>query len=117
MTVSQLQDRVRDFVAARSWERFHNSKNLAMAIASEAGELCSLLRWIDTSDLRAAENDQVTREKLSSEIGDIGILLLAICNRLEFKFSDVVADKLVVNERNYPVEDSIGVAERSDRRL
>jgi len=34
-----LTDRLRQFAAERDWEQFHDPKNLAMAVASEAGEL------------------------------------------------------------------------------
>ncbi|MGH7411413.1 MAG: hypothetical protein ACREJ6_10215 [Candidatus Methylomirabilis sp.] len=30
---------LRGFVAEREWEQYHDPKNLAMAVASEAGEL------------------------------------------------------------------------------
>jgi len=111
-TVIQLQESVREFVAARSWEQYHDSKNLAMAIASEAGELCSVLRWTSLEQLGAAERDPIARERLSHEIGDIGILLFALCNRLGLEFASVIRSKLVVNDSNYPAAISRGHAER-----
>ncbi|WP_222836676.1 hypothetical protein [Beutenbergia cavernae] len=38
---------VRAFSEARDWEQFHTPKNLAMAIAGEAGELAAELQWVD----------------------------------------------------------------------
>ena len=40
--MEQLQDllaQLRQFVAERDWQQFHDPKNLAMLLASEAGEL------------------------------------------------------------------------------
>lgn len=40
--MDRLEEVVRElraFVAEREWEQYHDPKNLAMAVASEAGEL------------------------------------------------------------------------------
>jgi dCTP diphosphatase len=37
---------IRGFVEEREWQSFHDPKNLAMAIASEAGELIAEHRWV-----------------------------------------------------------------------
>ena len=37
---------LRVFVAEREWEQFHDPKNLAMAVSSEAGELLAEYRWV-----------------------------------------------------------------------
>src|SRR3989304_4645506 len=37
--------KLREFVAEREWEQFHDPKNLVMAVASEAGELLAEYRW------------------------------------------------------------------------
>ena len=44
-TVGELREAIAQFVAGRSWERFHTSKNLAMSIAIEAAELMELFQW------------------------------------------------------------------------
>src|SRR5262249_40968334 len=44
--LEELTSRLRDFAAARDWERFHTPKNLAMALAGEAGELLAELQWL-----------------------------------------------------------------------
>lgn len=44
---------LRAFVREREWEQFHDPKNLAMALASEAGELAAELRWVPNTDADA----------------------------------------------------------------
>ena len=41
-----LRDLLREFAVERDWEQFHDPKNLAMAVASEAGELLAEFRWL-----------------------------------------------------------------------
>lgn len=107
-----LQKQVQEFVDDRDWSRFHDSKNLSMAIASEAGELCAILRWTSSNSVEAMEADPVIRSRLSDEIGDVGILLLAMCNRLGLKLEDVVLAKLKKNACSYPVDLAKGISER-----
>jgi len=45
-TLAALRDAVRDFAVERDWARFHTPKNLAMALAGEAGEVLEVLQWL-----------------------------------------------------------------------
>jgi|LakMenEpi03Aug12_release.lakeMendotaPanAssembly.Ray.scaffolds.fasta_scaffold958711_2 dCTP diphosphatase len=107
-----LQRTVQAFVDERDWNQFHDSKNLAMALASEVGELCAVLRWASSSSIANLEADQEVRQKLVDEIGDVGILLLAMCNRLGLKLEEIVFAKIEKNTQRYPSEKSRGKAER-----
>ena len=44
--IAELAERLRQFAAERDWEQFHTPKNLAMALAGEAGELLAELQWL-----------------------------------------------------------------------
>src|SRR5436309_14605858 len=44
-SVGELRDRVRQFVHARDWERFHAPRDLATAISIEASELLERFLW------------------------------------------------------------------------
>jgi hypothetical protein len=37
---STIQREIRNFADERNWEKFHTPKNLAMAVAGEAGNCC-----------------------------------------------------------------------------
>ena len=39
MALDDLVAQLREFAAERDWEQFHTPKNLAMAVAVEAGDL------------------------------------------------------------------------------
>ena len=38
-SIAELTAQIQDFVNAREWRKYHNAKDLAVAIAAEAGEL------------------------------------------------------------------------------
>jgi dCTP diphosphatase len=113
--LTALLDEVRRFVAERDWAQFHDPKNLSMAVASEAGELVALLRWVRNEEadtfVRAPEN----HARLRAEVADVAISLLLLCDRTGIDLPSAILDKLEVNRRNYPVESTRGRAERPER--
>ena len=46
--IATLQAKILAFAAERDWQQFHDPKNLAMAVAVEAGELMDHFRWVRT---------------------------------------------------------------------
>jgi len=113
--MAQLDDvlkQLREFVHERDWGQFHDPKNLAMAVASEAGELLAELRWVrsEEADIYAREADN--RERIASEAADVGISLLLLCDRLGIDLIEAITEKVRLNNERYPVEKSKGRAER-----
>ncbi len=48
---------MRDFARARDRERFHTPKNLAMALAGEAGELVACFQWLTREESARVMDD------------------------------------------------------------
>ena len=113
-TMDALSDAVRAFVHDRAWGAYHDPKNLVMALAAEVGELASLLRWVPNSESDSYAQDPKYRQRLAHEIGDVGIIFLALCDRLQIDPHEVIEEKLRVNARNYPTHLSHGRAERPE---
>ena len=105
--------KLRAFVAAREWDRFHNPKNLAMALVAEAGELAAEFQW-----LTPAQADALDAEKhaaVASEIADVFIYLLELCDRLGIDPVAAAESKLAQNKIRYPVDKARGVATKYDK--
>ncbi|MBK8246979.1 MAG: nucleotide pyrophosphohydrolase [Gemmatimonadetes bacterium] len=103
MQLHELQGEVVRFAEEREWGQFHDPKNLAMALASEAGELLALLRWVPTDRADEAARGDL-RPSLADEIGDVGILLMLLCNRTGIDLGGAIAEKLHRNALRYPGE-------------
>ena len=50
MEINKLQDEIAQFAAERDWEKFHTLKNLVLALVGEAGELASVVQWLENVD-------------------------------------------------------------------
>lgn len=105
-SISALTAQIQDFVDAREWRRYHNAKDLSVAIAAEAGELMQHFVWQQEDQIEARVESR--RAEIASEIADVGILLFELADNLGFKLGDVMEAKLANNELRYPVEKSRG---------
>lgn len=49
MDINKVQKQLARFADERDWNRFHNPKNLAMALSVEASELVEIFQWLTTA--------------------------------------------------------------------
>ncbi|MCI0703221.1 MAG: nucleotide pyrophosphohydrolase [Planctomycetia bacterium] len=100
--VEALKDGIRRFAAVRGWDPYHTPKNLAMALASEVGELCDLLRWLTPEESVAAASDPAKREAIADELADIANIVLLLSEHTGIDLSEAIAAKMAKNEVKYP---------------
>lgn len=106
MIRKELVDALLEFRRERDWSQFHTPKNLAIAIAVEAGELLEQFQWTtDAYDPAAA-----SRESVRDEIADVAILLTYLAHDLGIDLDAAVTHKLALNGERYPVATSRGNA-------
>jgi NTP pyrophosphatase (non-canonical NTP hydrolase) len=102
-TVGALKDAAGAFAAARNWEPFHSPKNLAMALASEVGELLEPFRWLTEEESYMACRDPASRTAIADELADVFNLLMLFSLHSSIDVSEAVTAKLEKNEKKYPV--------------
>ena len=78
--IEDLTARLREFVAARDWQRFHTPKNLAMALAGEAGELLAEFQWLTPEESTHVMADPEAGARVRAEIADVTIYLLRLAD-------------------------------------
>ena len=103
-TLSDLKEAVLDFVRERDWERFHSPKNLAMALAAEAGELLEHFLW----DSPEASHEKATREEVADELADIIVYAIEFANITGIDLASAIRAKMEKNAQKYPVEKARG---------
>ena len=91
-SIASLTSRIQTFVDAREWRKYHNPKDLSVAIAAEAGELMQHFVW--QQDDQIEKRLEKNRDEIASEVADVAILLFEFADNLGFKLGDVMADKL-----------------------
>jgi dCTP diphosphatase len=81
--IDALRDALRRFVTEREWERFHEPKDLALAISIEAGELSEHFLWKGTDEAREYVRNNGHLNAVIEEVADVMIYSLNLVNALE----------------------------------
>ncbi len=95
----ELQKAVEQFRDQRDWKRYHTPKDLSISVCIEASELLELFQWKEDS------LSSVDDERLSEEMADVMIYLLALSNISNIDLGKAVEEKLKKNEEKYPPEE------------
>jgi len=104
--LEHLRDQLREFAAARDWDQFHSPKNLAMALAAEAGELLEVFQWLTEAQSRSL--DATAAAAASEEIADVLLYLIRLSDTLGIDLIAGAKRKLVANSEKYPVDKARG---------
>lgn len=102
--IDQLQKAITEFSRERDWDKFHNGKDLALALSIEAAELNEAFLWKDAS--------MVDVEKVKEELADIFNYAILMADRYNLDIKQIVLDKLKRNAEKYPVEKAYGNAKK-----
>jgi len=86
------------FAEERGWRRFHNPKNLAMALAAEAGELLEEFQWLTPDEAR----EHASSEAVADEVADILIYLVRMASVSDVDLEEAVRRKLAKNRDKHP---------------
>jgi NTP pyrophosphatase (non-canonical NTP hydrolase) len=113
-SLEELTAALRRFVADRDWQQFHDPKNLAMLVGSEAGELVAEYRWVKNDQADAHSRESSARARIAAEVADVGIALLLLCDRIDLDLPQAIEAKLASNAAKYPIEKSRGRSERPE---
>jgi len=99
--IKELTDEVRSFADARDWHKFHTPKNLAMALAGEAGELLAEFQWLTPDESTVSSLSMEQKKAIELEIADVQIYLLRLADVLDVDVASVVREKLLINEGRF----------------
>ncbi len=88
----------------RDWSRFHNSKDLAIALNVETSELLELFLWKSAED--------VNLERVKEEIADVFAYALLLSHKYQLDVKDIVLEKIKLNSMKYPVDKSKGTSKK-----
>jgi NTP pyrophosphatase (non-canonical NTP hydrolase) len=100
--LNDLTTRLLEFRDQRDWAKFHNPKDLALAINIETSELLELFLW--------KQIVEVDRIKVEEEVADIFAYLLLFAEKYEIDLRQALLNKIEVNKIKYPIDKSKGIS-------
>ena len=106
--ITRLTQSVQSFCEARDWDQYHNPKDLAIGISTEANELLDLFRFKNDQDMAAILADPIRRTAVGQELADVFFFLLRFAQMNRFDLAAELDKKMALNEAKYPISDSKG---------
>jgi dCTP diphosphatase len=100
--IAELQRLVVEFSASRGWA--NDPKDLAMSVASEAGEMMAVYRGKNNGE----ELTDGELEELRLECADVLWFLLRLCHVKGIDLAQAVRFKLVINDGRFPPKEGDG---------
>jgi len=104
LNMEEAIKKLRAFRDARDWKKFHNPKDLALALSIEASELAEVFLW------KSAEEADIARVR--EELADVLAYALLLADHYELDAQQIILDKIELNERKYPVDKARGSARK-----
>jgi len=100
LDLDEVRDFLRKFAADRDWEQYHTPKNLAMALAAEAGELLEVFQWLTPAESIDLTDEQ--RRAVADEMADVLQYLVRLADVASIDLVDELWRKLRENEGRFP---------------
>ncbi len=95
---------LRAFRDARDWKKFHNPKDLALALSIESSELLEVFLWKSA--------DEADVGKVREELADVLAYALLLADSYGLDPQQIVLDKIKLNDSKYPVDKAKGSARK-----
>ena len=106
-TIKELKDLIHEFNAERDWDQFHNAKDLAIGISTEAAEV--LEHFIYKTDAEIEELFKgKKRVEIEDEIADVLWGTLMFAERYDIDLSSVLKKKMSKTALKYPINKAKG---------
>jgi NTP pyrophosphatase (non-canonical NTP hydrolase) len=107
-TISDLKKKIQKFCEERDWDQFHNPKDLAIGISTEANELLDIFRFKSNEQMTEMFNNEISKTHIKEEIADVLFFVLRFAQMNSLDLEDCIEEKLQKNSQKYSVEKSKG---------
>ena len=106
--IAELKQMVKNFSEERDWDQFHNAKDLAIGIVTEASELLETFRFKSESEVEDLFQNESSAKKIRDELADIFYFAFRLAQKYNIDVSKSLGEKIKDNAKKYPVEKAKG---------
>lgn len=107
-TIKKLMEKVQAFCTERDWDQFHDPKDLAIGISTEANELLDIFRFKNEADMKEIMSAPEKREQVIDELSDVFFFVLRFAQMNGVDLEDGLIKKINKNANKYPVDKARG---------
>lgn len=106
--LEELEREIKHYCEERDWDKFHNAKDLAIGISTEAAEILEHFRFKSEKEVEEMFKDTNKRNEIAEEMADVLYFLLRLAQRYDIDMYVELKKKLEKNRKRYPVEKARG---------
>ncbi len=107
MELQQLLSEIKNFCEDRDWDQYHNPKDLAIGISTEAAELLDLFRFKNGEEITQTMCEK--REHIEDELADVLFFVLRFAQMNGIDIKVALENKLKKNAMKYPADKVKGI--------
>ncbi len=100
--IKKLTEKIIKFRDARDWKQFHNPKDSAIALLSEATEVLDLFKWRNSKELETYAKEK--KKEIGDELSDVLYWVILMAYDLNIDLPKAYEEKMKENEKKYPIE-------------
>tara|TARA_Y100000031_G_scaffold127432_1_gene145093 strand:+ start:7584 stop:7943 length:360 start_codon:yes stop_codon:yes gene_type:complete len=105
--ILQLKEKIQKFCEDRDWDQFHNPKDLAIGIITEASELLENFRFKSEKEVEEIIKSE-KRKEITEELADIVFFVLRFAQKYNVDLSKELEEKIKKSALKYPIEKAKG---------
>lgn len=102
MELNELIETIKSFCEERDWDQYHNPKDLAIGISTEAAELLDLFRFKNNEEIKETVINK--REHIEDELADVLFFVLRFAQTNDIDLKKALGNKMAKNAAKYPVD-------------
>lgn len=103
-SIKDLMNIVQAFCEARDWDQYHNPKDLAIGMSTEANELLDLFRFKSDADMQRIMADPDKREAVEEELADVLYFALRFAQMNGIDLGRALENKIAIDDAKYPAD-------------
>src|SRR6056297_990250 len=103
-TIKELKNIVKKFCEARDWSQYHNPKDLAIGISTEANELLEIFRFKSEDEINEKLKNSNKRAKMENEVADVLFFILRFAQMNDIDLETTLKRKVKINKKKYPTD-------------
>lgn len=107
-TIAELKEDLRAFCEARDWDQFHDPKELAIGLSTEAAELLEHFRFQSSEQMTALLADPKSRAAIADELADCFFFIMRFAQKNGIDLTESYFSKMKRNAEKYPVDKARG---------
>ncbi len=113
-TIRQLKQTVKEYCEERDWDQYHNPKDLAIGVITEAAELLEYFRFKSEKEMDKMLADQKKKGEISDEISDVLMFIIRFAQKYDIDIAESFQRKMDQNIKKYPIDKSKGSNKKYD---